>query len=108
MSASSGSVQSISTTWTAITSAFDVVRQVGDEADDPGVARAAVEGDDRAPEDRAGGHLTWPVTIPPAPSVGGPALRGPGVGPRGRGVDHRPPDRRGRRSVVRAGRGRPR
>ena len=30
---------------------LDVARLLGDEADDPGVARAAVEGDERAPED---------------------------------------------------------
>jgi hypothetical protein len=51
MSASSGSVQSISTTWTAMISAFGVACLVRDERDDPGVGRAAVEGDDRALED---------------------------------------------------------
>ncbi len=41
---------------------------VGDEPDDPGVARAAVEGDDRSPEGRGCGSLTWAaVTIPPVP-----------------------------------------
>ena len=35
-----------------------LARLVGDEADDPGVARAAVEGDDGAPERRAAGYLT--------------------------------------------------
>ena len=52
MSASSGSVQSISTTWTAISSALCACAMLGDEADDPAVARAAVEGDDGAPERR--------------------------------------------------------
>ena len=71
---------------------------VGDEADDPGVARAAVEGDDRSAEDRPDGHLTWPVTIPPGRRRSATAVQagdasggvlGPAAGPRSLATERR-------------------
>ena len=47
-----GSVQSISTTWTAMISDLCGRGQLGDEPDDPCVARSAIEGDHGALEDR--------------------------------------------------------